>query len=220
MLERLNFSEVGKAMLVTGLVLLVSAAALLFAAEAKLRHSNEEVRRITTALLLIDEVKELVIGVDYSARGYALAGLPLFLRHENEKQQRLKAAVAELSHSISPQQRQRIAELQAKAARHAAVYAALVAKGPHRLADITAVITDPVERKKRYDVLDCLADLKSFELQALELHQKNAEHQMRQTSILTVVIVAIAFLGGMTDVMGRIWRDRRRRRTLGRIAEA
>lgn len=210
-LERVNFSEVGKAMLVTGLVLLVSAAALLFTTEEKLKHSNEEVQRATAALLRIDEINDLVIGVDYTARGYALSGLALFREHEQQKQARLDKVVDELAAYLSPSQRSKWSAFNSLVDKHADVYAALVAKGPNRVQEAAAVITDPVERKKRYDVLVAVQQLKAGELHALATYQRESEQQLRQTSLLTMAIVVLAFLGGMTDVMARIWRYRRRR---------
>lgn len=210
-LERMNFSEVGKAMLVTGLVLLASAAALLFSAEAKLRHCNSEVQRATAAVLRIEEINALVIGVDYSARGYALTGMPLFLEHEHQKQARLADAVDELDRIVNPAQRPAMDRIAKLVGRHAAVYAAQVAKGPNRTAEMAAIITDPAEREKRYDVLTALEHMKAFELKALAANQRETEEQMRHTTRLTVLIVALAFLGGTSDVMARLWRERRRR---------
>lgn len=203
-------------MLVTGLVLLVSAAVLLFSAEAKLRRSNSDVQRTTAALLKIEEIEGLVIGVDYSARGYALTGSSLFLTHEHEKQARLKLAVQELYDVLRSSQRSDIQKLGELTQKHAAVYADLVSQGPNRVKEVAAVITDPIERKKRYDVIEALNNLREDELQALATEQADTVRQIRHTSILTFIIVAIAFLGGMTDVMARIWRDQRRRRdTIG-----
>ncbi|GAA0537326.1 CHASE3 domain sensor protein [Rhizomicrobium palustre] len=211
MLDRMNVSEVGKAMLVTGLVLLASAAALLFSAEAKLRQSNRDMERTTSALLKIEEINSLVIGVDYSARGYALTGQVLFLDHEYQKQGRLKVVLDELMPLVGPQQQAGLAALKEKLKAHAAVYEKLVALGPKHAAEVAAVIIDPVERQKRYEVLNGLEAMRSAELKALKAHQAETEQQQRRTSILTFIIVAIAFLGGMTDVMARLWRDRRRR---------
>ena len=204
-LER-GFSEVGQAMLVTGLVLLVSAAVLLFAAEGKLRRSNGEVQRTTAALLQLDEIEALVIGVDYSARGFALTGQDLFRTHEHDKQIGLKQAVMQLYGLMAPSQHAAIENLGDLADKHAAVYAALVSKGPGQLKEVAAVITDPVERKKRYDVMAALSSLRQEELDALTVEQANTAYQLRYTSILTFLIVAVAFLGGTLDVMARIWR--------------
>lgn len=200
-------------MLVTGLVLLVSAAVLLFYAEAKLRRSNSEVQRTTAALLQIDELEALVIGVDYSARGYALTGQELFRTHEQDKQARLKEAVRQLYGLTAPSQRTAVKNLGDLAGKHAAIYGDLVSKGSGKLKEVAAIITDPVARKKRYDVMAVLSSLRQEELDALTVQQANTAYELRYTSILTFLIVAVAFLGGMTDVMARIWRDRRRRVT-------
>ena len=210
-LDKLHFTEVGKAMLVTGLVMLVAAACLLFAAESRLRASNEAVQRTTSALLKIDEINDLVIGVDYSARGYALTGQMLFWEHEQQKQENLKHAVNDLLELVNPDQKAAVRALGRLSERHAAVYAALVAKGPNGLKDMAAAITDPDTRQKRYDVQVELSRLKTGELEALANQQADTESQLRRTSILTFIIVAIAFIGGMTDVMSRIWRSHYRR---------
>lgn len=209
--ERMNLSEVGQAMLVTGLVLLGSAAVLLFSAESRLRQTNEAVQRTTAALLRIDELNELVIGVDYSARGYALTGQPMFLQHEEQKQARLNAALNELIRLVAPEERNLVTTLRGLVDRHASIYAKQVALGPNRTKEMAAVITDPIQRNKRYDVLNALSRLKTDTLQDLANEQAESEIQLRHTSILTFIIVAIAFLGGMTDVMARIWRTRRQR---------
>jgi CHASE3 domain sensor protein len=211
--DRLNFSEVGQAMIVTGLVLLVSAAVLLLTTEAKLRQSNSDVQRTTSTLLQIQEIESLVIGVDYSARGYALTGQALFLDHEHEKQARLKQAVLELSALSPPSQRADVKKLGELAETHAAVYAALVSQGPNHVKEVAAAITDPGERKKRFAVIAALDSLRQEALHALAREQADAVRQLRHTSILTFIIVAIAFLGGTSDVMARIWRDQHRRHT-------
>jgi|GEM_PF-1381836 len=209
--ERMNLSEVGKAMLVTGLVLLGSAAVLLFSAEARLRQTNEAVQRTTAALLRIDELSELVIGVDYSARGYALTGQQMFLQHEEQKQARLNAAWNELAGLVAPEQRKSVTALRGLIDIHASIYAKQVASGPSRMKEMAAIITNPIERNKRYEVINALSRLKTDTLQALDAEQTEAEIQLRHTSVLTFIIVGIAFLGGMTDVMARIWRTRRQR---------
>lgn len=209
--ERTPFAEAGRAMLGAALVLLVSSAVLLLSAQGELRKRNAEVQRANTALLQIEEINSLVIGVDYSARGYALAGQQLFLDHEYEKQLRLKQVVGELFVSVDADQRPAVKLLANLVDKHAAVYSHFVAQGPGRQKEIAAIITSPVERQKRYDVLTALGNLHKAELAALYAHQAAAEHQLRFTSILTFVIVAIALLGGTTDVMVRILRRRQRR---------
>lgn len=199
-------------MLGAGLVLLVSSAVLLASAQGELRKRNASVQRTNTALLQIAEINSLVIGVDYSARGYALTGQQLFLDHEREKQQRLKQVVGELSGLVDADQLPALKSLAGLIDKHAAVYSRFVALGPGRQKEIAAIITSPVERQKRYDVLTVLAKLHDAQLAALYAHQAAAEGQLRYTSILTFVIVVIAFLGGTTDVMVRIFRRRQRQR--------
>lgn len=211
--ERGPLSEVGRAMLGAGLVLLVSAAVLLISAQGELRKRNTEVQRTNTALLQIEEINSLVIGVDYSARGYALTGQRLFLDHEREKQLRLKQAVGELSAMVEADQRPAMKSLSNLVDKHAAVYSSFVALGPGRQKEIAAIITSPIERQKRYDVLTALTKVHGAELAALYAHQAAAEGQLRYTSVLTFVIVAVAFLSGTTDVMVRIFRRRQRRET-------
>jgi CHASE3 domain sensor protein len=209
---RMHLSDVGQAMLGAGLVLLVSAAVLLFSAQGELRQRNAEVQRTNTALLQIAEINSLVIGVDYSARGYALTGQKLFLDHENAKQRRLKAAVRELAGMVDADRQAAVVDLSRLVDRHAAVYSRFVTMGPGRTKEIAAIITNPVERQKRYDVLNVLERLHNAELASLYAHQALAEEQLRFTSLLTFVIVAAAFLGGTTEVMAKITRRRRNQR--------
>lgn len=208
--------EVGKATLVAGLVLLVSTAMLLLTAQGELRRRNAEVARSHAALLQLAEINSLVIGVDYSARGYALTGQQLFLDHENAKQARLKQSVEELARLVEPDQLPVVRSLVKLAERQAAVYAGFVAKGPGRTKEIAEIITNPSERKKRYDVLDVLAKLHGTQEARLLSQQSAAEHQLRFTSMLTFVIVALAFLGGTLDVMARMF-NRRRKRASGEV---
>lgn len=215
--EHGRLSEVGRAMLGAGLVLLVSSAVLLVSAQGELRKRNAEVQRTNTALLKIEELNSLVIGVDYSARGYALTGQQLFLDHEHEKQVRLKQAVGELSGLVDADQRPAVKSLSNLVEKHAVVYSSFVALGPGRQKEIAAIITDPTERQKRYDVLAVLTKLHNTQLAALYAHQGAAEGQLRYTSILTFVIVAVAFLSGTSDVMVRVFRRRQRQR--GAVSE-
>lgn len=209
--ERMHLSEVAKGMLGAGLVLLVSAVVLLVSAQGELRKRNIEVQRANSALLRIAEVNSLVIGVDYSARGYALTGQKLFLDHEHEKQLRLKQALGELVNLVDDDHKSAVKALSRLADRHAAVYSTFVGLGPGRTNEIAAIITNPVERQKRYDVLDALAKLHQAQLASLYNHQAAAEAQLRHTSILTFVIVAIALLGGTTNAMATVFRRRRSR---------
>lgn len=204
------FSEMGKAMLVAGMSLLIAAAVSLFTAERDLRHNNAEVQRANAALLQLAEIKHLVIGVDYSARGYSLTGERLFLDHENEKQRDLKTGIAKLRRLTDPELAGDIAQLSRLIAKHASVYANFVAQGPLRTKEMAALITNPVERKKRYAVLDELERLNGAIMADLVHHQSLAVKQQRYTLILTFVIVMIAFLGPLVDWgVKRIGRSRR-----------
>jgi CHASE3 domain sensor protein len=209
-----QLSEMGKAMVVAGLALLVATAVLLFSAERDLRASNAAVQRSNAALLQLAEIDYLVIGVDYSARGYALTGEQLFLNHENEKQRGLKLGIAELSRLTDARHAGAVAELSRLIDRHAAVYARFVKNGPGRTQEMAALITNPGERQKRYDVLDRLQALHAELMSDLVGYQAQAERQQRYTLILTFVIVATAFLGGIAEFILKT--VLRRRRGLGR----
>lgn len=197
-------------MLMAGLVLLTSAAFLLYGAYGELKMRNVEVQRASTALLRIDEINSLVIGVDYSARGYALTGQRLFVDHENQKQARLKTAVGELAGIIEPDQRTGVAKLVELVGRHAEIYARFVAMGPGRSKEMAAIITDPVLRQKRYDVLNVLDRLHEAQLSALFAHQSAAENQLRYAALLTLGIVVLAFLGGIADLVVKVFGTRRK----------
>lgn len=209
-----QLSEMGKAMVVAGLALLVATAVLLVSAERDLRHSNEAVQRSNAALLQLAEIDALVIGVDFSARGYALTGEQLFLDHENEKQRDLQVGLAELGRLTDPKHADAIADLSRRIDRHAAVFAEFVKMGPGHAKELAVVITDPVERKKRYDVQASLKALHTVLMADLIGHQAQAEKQQRYTLILTFVIVATAFLGGLAEVVLKT--VLRRRRGFGR----
>jgi CHASE3 domain sensor protein len=204
-----QISEMGKSMLVAGLALLVACAVLLYSAQRDLRETNVAVQQANAALLKLADIRLLVIGVDYSARGYSLTGEQLFLNHENEKQRDLRVAVADLSRLAGDSYGQEITALSQLVARHASVYANFVAQGPKRTAAMATLITDPVERQKRYDVLAKLDSLHAVLMADLKQHHVQAEKQHRYTSILMFVIVATAFLGGIMDVLVRRFGRRR-----------
>jgi CHASE3 domain sensor protein len=195
-----QLSEMGKAMLVAGLALLVATAVLLVSAERDLRNSNEAVQRTNAALLQLAEIEFLVIGVDYSARGYALTGERLFFDHEHEKQRDLKLGMAELGRLADAKHAGDITRLGRLIDRHAVVYARFVKNGARDTKTMAALITDPVQRQKRYAVLDELRTLRSGLMKDLVSHQLRAEKQQRYTLILTFVIVATAFLGGIMEM--------------------
>lgn len=213
-----QISEMSKAMLVAGLSLLVAAAVLLFTAEHDLRQANADVQRTNAALLQLAEINALVIGVDYSARGYALTGEKLFYDHEQEKQRDLVTGIKRLEVLTVGLHTAEIAELKGLLARQAKVYADFVAQGPLRTKEMAALITNPVERKKRYDALDSLKRLHGALLSDLTAQQKAAEKQQHYTLILTFVIVATAFLGGLMDMLVKLVGSRKVR--LGRIPAA
>jgi len=207
-----QISEMGKAMLVAGLSLLAAAAVLLYSAERDLRANNLEVRRANSALLQLAEIKNLVIGVDYSARGYALTGEQLFLDHEHQKQRALPAGLDKLATLCDPEQAADIARLAELIKRHAAVYAKFVTLGPSRAREMAALITNTTERQKRYDALDVIERLHGALMADLVRHQAAAERQQRHTLMLTFLIVILAFLGGLLDVVVVAVRARRARR--------
>ena len=204
-----HISEMGKAMLVAGLALLVATVVLLASAEHDLRVSNTEVQRANAALLKLADVNALVIGVDFSARGYALTGEPLFLDHEYQKQHEIKLALADLMRFTDPEQAAGVARLSQLIDRHAAVYAKFVAMGPGHAKEMAALITDQAERRKRYDVLDVVAKLRGDVMADLVEHQATAERQQRYAMILTIVIVATAFLGNIMNAIVRVFSHRR-----------
>ncbi|GAA0556058.1 CHASE3 domain-containing protein [Rhizomicrobium electricum] len=205
-----QLSEMGKAMLVAGLALLVATAVLLVSAERDLRNSNEAVQRTNGALLQLAEIEFLVIGVDYSARGYALTGEQLFFDHENEKQRDLKLGLAELGRLVDAKHAGEVTRLERLIDRHAVVYAQFVKTGARDTEAMAALITNPMQRQKRYDVLNEVRALRIGLMDDLVSHQVQAEKQQRYTLILTFVIVATAFLGGIVEVaMKNVFRRRR-----------
>lgn len=204
-----HISEMGKSMLVAGLALLVACAVLLFSAQRDLRETNIAVHQANAALLTLADIRFLVIGVDYSARGYSLTGEQLFLNHENEKQRDLRVALADLSRLAGAEHADQIARLSRLVERHAAVYADFVKQGPKRTEAMADLITDPVERRKRYDVLVVVDSLQMALMADLMQHQADAERQHRYTAILMIVIVATAFLGGIMEVLVRRFGRRR-----------
>lgn len=213
-----QISEMSKAMLVAGLSLLVAAGVLLFTAERDLRRANADVQRTNAALLQLAEINSLVIGVDYSARGYALTGEKLFFDHEQEKQRALVFGIKRLDMLTAGAHKAEIANLKVLLARQAKVYADFVARGPLRTQEMAALIVNPVERKKRYDALDSLKRLHTAFLVDLTAHQRAAEKQQHYTLILTFVIVVTAFLGGLMDMVVKLVGSRKVR--LGRIPVA
>jgi hypothetical protein len=104
-------------------------------------------------------------------------------------------------------------KLSRMAAVQAKIYSDFVARGPGRTKEIAAIITDPVQRQKRYDVLAVLQRLHDVEMLCLTEHQTMAQEQQRYASILTLVIVALAFLGGLLDLMARVYGSRTRRKS-------
>lgn len=205
-----QLSEMGKAMLVAGLALLVATGVLLVSAERDLRKSNAAVQRTNSALLQLAEIKSLVIGVDYSARGYALTGEKLFLDHEYEKQRDLKLGLADLSRLADVRHARDIARLSHLIDRHAAVYAQFVKYGARDTKAMAALITNPAERRKRYDALSSVEMLHGALMGDLVAEQAQAEKQQHYTMILTFVIVATAFLGGVLEVVMKTVLRRRR----------
>jgi CHASE3 domain sensor protein len=203
----------GKAMLVAGLALLVATVVLLMSAEHDLRQSNQAVQRMNGALLQLADIEFLVIGVDYSARGYALTGEPLFFNHEVEKQRDLRLGLAELGRLAGPAHETQVGQLSGLIERHAAVYSEFVKSGAHDTKAMAALITNPLERQKRYDVLNKLHSLREGLAADLIAYQMQAEKQQRYTLILTFVIVATAFLGGIIEVALKTVLRRRRGRT-------
>lgn len=212
MIGRLYASEVAKAMLAVGLVLLVATAVLIFQSEREMRQHHLDVQRVNTALLRIEEINSLVIGVDYSARGYALTGERLFFDHERQKQQRLKAAIRELASLVDQEQRPTVVALSRLADKHAKIYSDLVAKGPRHTEEIAEIITNPVQRQKRYAVLEVLQRLRGSELASLSAYHAIEENEQRRSSILTLIIVGLAFLGGTADLVARAHSSRLRRK--------
>lgn len=208
--RKAQLSEMSKAMLVAGLALLVATAVLLLSAERDLRRSNEAVQRTNAALLQLADIELLVIGVDYSARGYALTGEQLFLDHEHEKQRDLKLGLAELGRLADSDHAEDVAQLRRLIDHHAVVYAQFVKTGAGDTKSMAALITNPAERQKRYAVLDDLHTLRSGLMTDLVDHQVRAEKQQRYTLILTFVIVAIAFLGGIMEMAVKTVLRRRR----------
>jgi CHASE3 domain sensor protein len=205
-----QLSEMGKAMVVAGLALLVATAVLLVSAERDLRNSNGVVQRTNNALLQLAEIKALVIGVDYSARGYALTGDKLFFTHEAEKQRDLKLGIGELTRLAAPKHGDDIAHLSRLVDRHAAVYAQFVKDGAGHTREMAELITDPDQRQKRYDAIGAVDALHADLMGDLIAEQIQAEKQQHYTMILTFVIVATAFLGGAIEVVLKTVLRRRR----------
>lgn len=199
------FSELGLTILLSGLVMLGAASVLLATAYHGLRRENAAVQKADKALLQLAKIDNLIIGVDYSARGYALTGLPMFYDHEMEKQDRLRRSVSDLAGMVDVELLPQVQEMSADVAQHAAVYAEFIKHGRGQTREIAAIITDPVVRQKRLDVQRHLGDLHKRQLTLLYAHQAKAEKQLRYTGLLTILIVAIAFLGGVSDVIVRLF---------------
>ncbi|MDE2183077.1 MAG: CHASE3 domain-containing protein [Alphaproteobacteria bacterium] len=199
-LERVDLRELGLSLLFAAVVLFVAAMAMLGRNVAAMQESYASVQRSNTALLKIEEINTQVMGIDMTIRGYALTDDPVFLMYFSDSRRRLHRALDVLDSLIrsEPEGPADMADLRRRSALQEQVFAVLARLGPGHAREIAAAITDPVQRRKRYEVQRKLTALHDKEEALLVERQAAALHQASRTYAL------VASIGGLAFVVGAI----------------
>jgi CHASE3 domain sensor protein len=186
----------GTEMLVGAIMLLIAGMTLQGANISELRAINARVERSNGALLQVAEADNMAVGVEMSARGWALTGNPVFQRYYRQNVWALHTAVNRLAAFVSdqPAQVRIIAKLRPLVERQIAIYGRLSELPPARAGEVAAAIVDPTIRQNRYSLLRTLYDIRDAQLKLVADRQRESERKVQQTYILSVGIVAFAFL--------------------------
>lgn len=191
-----HLRQAGTEMLVGAIMLLVAGMVLMSANVSELHAINALVERSNKALLQVAEVDNMTVGVEFAVRGLALSGNPVFRRYYWQNVRTLRHAMAQLSSLVSDQTNGSalMIRLRPLVDRQVATYDRLAALPPERAGEVAAAIVDPAIRKNRNQLLRVLYDIRDAQLRLVADRQKDTERRVRQTYLLSLGIVAFAFV--------------------------
>lgn len=183
-----------------GREIMIAAAVMLAAAFLLLSVNYEHMRRgfalheqAETTLMLLNQTESKLVGVEMTVRGYALTHDSSFLTYQNNERDALRGLLDQLETALKnePTQKARFDHLRPLINQRLALYAYL--STPSHAAEAAHAITDPATRSIMRDAREGLRAMCDKQLELLHERQETLRQQIRQTGLMTGIIIIFAF---------------------------
>lgn len=190
-----HLRAVGVEMLVGAFMMLIAGMILMGASMSSLRALGLSARVSQDALQHIAEIESGILSSELALRGYAMTGDRYFIGRYQMRAQELRTATLHLNQILAgvPSEAKALATLTAFANRRLETFQALIDAGPENRAVLAVRIVSPALRGERISARNLLEAMRVKEIRRLEDRQTQAETELKQSFILSTVIVVLAF---------------------------
>lgn len=192
---------VGREIMIAAAVMLAAAFLLLSVNYEHVRHGFTLHERAETTLMLLKETESKLVGVEMTVRGYALTHDASFLTYQARERVALKDLLGRLETALAdePVQKARFDRLRPLIDQRLVLYAYL--STPAHAAEAAHAITDPATRGVMRDARVGLSAMCDRQLELLHERQENLKQQIRQTGLLTSIIIIFAFVSVILGIV-------------------
>lgn len=190
-----HLRAVGVEMLVGAFMMLIAGMILMGASMSSLRELGLSARVSQDALQHIVEIDSGILSTELSMRGYALTGDPYYVDRYQTRAQELRTSVVHLRQILTGAHSgtQQLERLSLFVDQRLGRFQMLIDAGPAKRDVLTAEIVSPALRGERVSARDLLETMRRKEIRQLEDRQAQAETELKQSFILSTVIVVLAF---------------------------
>ena len=191
-----HLRKAGTEMLVGAVVMLIAGMVLMGANLSELYDIGLSTQRTNDALTQAAMVDNEILGIELTVRSYALKRRQVYLDSFKMRQARLRKALDQLSALLSdqPAQSRRLAKLHTYVENRLALFSKLLTLRPNRQDIIVNTVTNLTLRTERQKAQTEMDAIRSDEMIRVANRQVAGERKVQQTFILSVGIVAFAFM--------------------------
>lgn len=185
----------GVEMLIGAIVMLIAGMVLMGANISELRQLGQASQRSNQALRYLADVDSNLLSTELSLRGYALSGQEVFVQFYGEQSARLRVALDRLNATLAdnPPEAARLGQLNTFVSRRLADFSVLISLKAAHSEVVTHASIDLSLRAERVKIEHMIAVIRDDEIKLSYDRQIAAESKIRQTYILSSVIVLLAF---------------------------
>ncbi|MGB8601930.1 MAG: CHASE3 domain-containing protein [Rhizomicrobium sp.] len=177
------------------IVMLIAGMILMGANISELRQLGQAGQRSNQALRYLADVDSNILSTELSLRGYALSGQQVFVQFYQEQATGLRAAIGQLNATLAdcPQEAARLGQLNTFVSRRLVDFPALISLKAAHSEVVTHASIDLSLRAERIRVERIIGVIRDDEIKLSYDRQAAAERKIRQTYVLSSVIVILAF---------------------------
>lgn len=199
--------EMGLPTLFGAIVLLGSAALLLFANVTALHSNMDAIRLSQKVLAQVANLETGIQGEELAIRGYALTGDGRFLDFQDYHRKQTEDALTVLQPLMAsdPRRAAQYRQVSGSVKAHLEIFGKLRGNGPDRASVVAKAIVDPPLRRNMQDVREELSALRETEVNYLGSREGQMTNQITRAFELAIGIMVAAFvLGGLGVWIARL----------------